>query len=522
VPLSIKNRIRVFQFVAAITLAAMAALALINLRISNSQLDRVQSAREQLVATTQVAISANRFSEQIAELLLIGEPERPDFDSARTQVREALAHLRLITVQGAAEAADATAQGDENVELEKLDRMEGFLRQIDRAVERLLLLDQEGRRAEAIALFRSEIENRLDAEFTDLISTTLDDTQADVRRVEAEGARLSRWVTAATLAGLAAVIAATVVTGFLFARSIETPIRRLTEGTVAIEQGELGHRIQALGQCELSLLAERFNAMAEQLERQHALLVGAQGRLEAQVAERTAELAEANRQLTKADRQRVHFLGDISHELRTPLAALRAEAELALRGSRKPEEVYREALLTVVARSGEMTRLVEDLLFDMRRVDAAEVVAGAVSDAAVVARERKVQVGLSPESMPVPVLVRGDPRRLKQAVMITLDNAIKYARPGGHVEVAVGLAADDRELAEVTVRDDGEGIPPEDIPRVFERFFRGSNARERWEGGSGLGLSIARWIVEKHGGSIELSSALGEGTEVRFRLPVVR
>jgi signal transduction histidine kinase len=106
--------------------------------------------------------------------------------------------------------------------------------------------------------------------------------------------------------------------------------------------------------------------------------------------------------------------------------------------------------------------------------------------------------------------------------MITLDNAIKYARPGGHVEVAVGLAADDRELAEVTVRDDGEGIPPEDIPRVFERFFRGSNARERWEGGSGLGLSIARWIVEKHGGSIELSSALGEGTEVRFRLPIVR
>jgi two-component system, OmpR family, sensor kinase len=101
--------------------------------------------------------------------------------------------------------------------------------------------------------------------------------------------------------------------------------------------------------------------MAEELERQRTMLVGAQSELERQVAERTSELAEANRRLTSADQLRVRFLADISHELRTPLTALRGEAEVALRGAAKPHGVYREALSTVVARAAEIGRLVEDL-----------------------------------------------------------------------------------------------------------------------------------------------------------------
>lgn len=531
--MSIKGRIRAYQVVVALTLTAMAALSLINLRGSNYEIERGQYARRQLAAAAQLAISANRFSEQIAELLLIGEPERPDFDSARAQLSQALADLRRMTLRESAALRDETERDREEVELRRIDRMLVLFRAIDRAVERLLLLNQEGRRDEAVALFRSEIENRLDAEFERLIGEAVADEQEEVRAVEAEVARLSRWVTAATLTGLGAVVAATLVAGFLFSRSISRPIRDLAAGALAIERGDLGHRIGPLGRDELGLLANRFDAMAEQLERQRAMLVGAQGKLESQVAERTAELAEANRQLTAADDQRVRFLADIGHELRTPLTALRGEAEVALRGARKAEGEYREALSTVVARAAEMARLVEDLLFlarseadeirfDMRRVDPAEVVAAAVRDAAVLARERQVQVDLSPETAPEPVLIRGDPRRLKQAVMITLDNAIKYSDPGTRVAVGIRVAPDDDGVAEITMRDEGAGLAPEDIPRAFERFHRGANARERWEGGSGLGLSIARWIVEKHEGSIALSSALGQGTEVRFRLPIVR
>jgi signal transduction histidine kinase len=528
--LSIKGRIRAFQIMVALTLTGMAALALVNLQGSTHNLDRLQSAQRQLAAAAQLAIDANRFSEQIAELLLIGEPERPDFDSARAQLRQALDDLRQVTLEEDAVVGD---REEEQVEVDRIDRMQALLGGIDRAVERLLLLNQQGRRDEAIALFRSEIENRLDAEFESLIAAAVADERAETLAVEADVARLAGWVTAATLAGVVALVAATLIAGFLFARSIARPIRSLAEGALAIERGDLGHRIGPLGHDELGLLAERFDAMAEQLEHQHAMLVGAQGELERQVAERTSELAEANRQLTATNQHRVRFLGDISHELRTPLTALRGEAEVALRGAQKEEGVYREALSTVIARAADMARLVEDLLFlarsetdeirfDMRRLDPVDVVAEAVRDAAVLARERRVQVELSPQETPDPVLIRGDPRRLKQAVMITLDNAIKYSDPGARVEVGVGLAADDDGVAEIRIRDQGPGFAPEDIPRAFERFYRGAEARERWDGGSGLGLPIARWIVEKHEGRIDLSSVLGQGTEVRFRLPIAR
>lgn len=266
--------------------------------------------------------------------------------------------------------------------------------------------------------------------------------------------------------------------------------------------------------------------MAEQLGRQHAMLVSAQGELERQVAERTSELAEANRRLTAADQQRVRFLTDISHELRTPLTALRGEAEVALRGMGKPDVVYRDALATVVARAADLARLVEDLLFlarseaddirfDLRPLDLRDVAADAVEDTAVLARERRIRVALA--AAPSPILVRGDPRRLKQAAMIVLDNAIIYSDPDTDVKVSLEVVGN---VAELVIRDWGPGIAPDDLPRVFERFYRGSNARERWVGGSGLGLSIMRWIVEKHGGTIDVSSALGQGSKVCLRLPV--
>ena len=262
--MSIKGRIRAFQVVVALTLTAMAALALVNLQESNRNLGRLKYAQRQLAAAAQLAIDANRFSEQIAELLLIGEPERPDFEGARAQLRRALEDLREITRQEDAAVHDETERAEERTEFDRIDRMEALLRRIDRAVERLLLLDQQGRRDEAVALFRSEIENRLDAEFESLIAAAVADERAETLAVEADVARLAGWVTAATLAGVVALVAATLVAGFLFARSIARPIRALAGGAHAIERGELGHRIGDLGQDEFGLLAKRFDAMADE------------------------------------------------------------------------------------------------------------------------------------------------------------------------------------------------------------------------------------------------------------------
>lgn len=515
----------------ALALTAMAAITVLELRTSSQDLIRVNWARQQLAATSELAIAANRFSEQIAELLLIGPPERLDFDSARAQVSRALLTLRQITSEEAAVLRDASERETEKLEVERLDRMQTLFREIDRAVERLLLLDQQGNGDSAVALFRSQIENRLDAEFERLIAEAVADERDEVRAIEADVARLARQSTAATLIDLAVLLAVTVAAGLLFARSIENPIQALESGTLALERGELEHRIGYDGRDEFGVLARRFDAMAEQLGRQRAMLVEARSDLERQVAARTGELADANRQLTAADLHRVRFLADISHELRTPLTALRGEAEVALRGAGKPESVYREALSTVVARAGDLARMVEDLLFlarsetdeirfDMRRVELVGLVAEAVGDAEVLARQSRVKLEFRP-SEAAQTAVRADPRRLKQALLIPLDNAIRYSDPDTRVRVSVRVLAETGD-AEIAIRDQGFGMAKEDVPQAFARFYRGAEARERWDGGSGLGLSIARWIVEKHSGTIDLSSASGEGTEVRVRLPGLR
>jgi len=118
-----------------------------------------------------------------------------------------------------------------------------------------------------------------------------------------------------------------------------------------------------------------------------------------------------------------------------------------------------------------------------------------------------------------PVLVDGDPDRLKQLLLILLHNAIKYTPPAGRVTVGLRRV---HGTVEITVEDTGVGISPEDLPHVFERFYRADPARSRDPGGTGLGLPIARWLAEQHGGEVTLASEPGRGTMARVRLPLAR
>ena len=334
--------------------------------------------------------------------------------------------------------------------------------------------------------------------------------------------RLSRGLMLGTLAVLGLLLAVAVAAGFQFSRSLRIPIEALANGTQAIEHGDLGHRIAYARRDEFGVLASRFNIMAEKLQRQTSDLVAARDNLERQVEERTREIARVNGELKELDQQRVRFIGDVSHELRTPLTVLRAEAEVALRGSGKPEPAYRAALSTIVAQAADMSELVEDLLFiarseadeirfDFRHVLVAPVVSDAVQDARTLAHGRNLRISVDC-GQPGP-LVRADPRRLKQALIVVLENATQYADPQTEIEVETLVNGGDH--AEIRVRDRGGGIRQDDVPHVFERFYRGANAVGR-AAGSGLGLPIARWIIEKHDGAIDLVSTPGHGTEVRL------
>jgi signal transduction histidine kinase len=225
------------------------------------------------------------------------------------------------------------------------------------------------------------------------------------------------------------------------------------------------------------------------------------------------------------DTERSQFLADVGHQLRTPVTVLRGEADVALR-SATGEPALRESMERVRAQSVELALLLDDLIDAVRpepdavptplpEVDFRAVVDAAAREGKVLAEPREVDILLDLPAGPMPVL--GDFRRLKQALMIGIDNAVKHSPPGGTIRVA---AETDGDLANVTMADDGPGIAPEDQPHLFRRFYRGRYEKELLNTGFGIGLSIARGIVEQHGGSIDLGNRPEGGALLHIALPL--
>ena len=219
------------------------------------------------------------------------------------------------------------------------------------------------------------------------------------------------------------------------------------------------------------------------------------------------------------------FMADAAHELRTPIAVLRSQAEVTLQRERDSGG-YVEALRRVESEAARLGATVEDLLtlaradagerpLDRQRVFLDDLALDAASGARALAERRGValEVGTFEEAV-----VTGDPALLRQLLMIVLDNAVKFTPAGGRV--SLGAAAPGGQ-AEVVVEDTGIGITQEQLPHIFERFYRGDPARARGPGaeGAGLGLAIARWIADAHGARIEVTSEPGRGTRVAIRFP---
>ena len=526
--MKVKPRIYLSQCLIALLVLLMAGVAYVSIRTMRYYVQRVQWAEHQLEAITAVAMHANRHSEQIAELLLVGESERADYRSASAQLQAGLDRLERVTRDESAFLVKHGRHDDSRDELYRIARMRQLQREIDRSVAQLVRLRQQDRIADSVDAFRRRIENRLDAEFEHLLTAAMLDEQEEVdaadRQVETLWRRL-QWIIA--LVTLAVLVMCALIARQL-SRALVRPVAELTAGAEAIGEDDLTHRIRYEGDDELGLLARRFNQMAIQLERQRAQLLAAQSQLERQVAERTRELALANERLTELDRIRVQFLADISHELRTPLTALRGEAEVALRQPPQAEAAYREALERIVELSRDMGRLVEDLLFLARtetdtlrfvmlRLSLQELVGQFVREGSALGHAKSIEVRFVADGAPSdgPLWVMADAQRLRQAFMILIDNAVKYSAPGETVELRLERLGSQ---AQVSVCDHGRGIRAEELPRVFDRYYRGLAPGSP---GAGLGLAIARWLVEKHGGDIALTSEVGRYTQVRIRLPLV-
>jgi len=299
-------------------------------------------------------------------------------------------------------------------------------------------------------------------------------------------------------AGFAA-LAVSLVVGVVAARRLTGPLARLRRVSGRFAAGELDERAPRFEIVEVDELARQFNVMADRLSESLRLL--------------------------EADRDRLReFVADVSHELRTPIAALRTFTELQREA--EIEEGQRQEFL---ARSTQQINRLEWMstnLLDLSRIDAGifpmdvrsgdlrEPVRAVVEAHAEQAGERGVSLMFEVPS--APVMLRFDRERIVQLLTNLVGNALKFTPRGG--EVVVDLV-DRPEEAMVEVRDSGPGIPESDLPLIFDRFFRGTNVGDARASGSGLGLAIARSIVEMHGGSIGVSSTLGEGATFTVRLP---
>jgi two-component system OmpR family sensor kinase len=291
---------------------------------------------------------------------------------------------------------------------------------------------------------------------------------------------------------LAAFLAGWLITG----RALR-PLKSVVETADSIARTrDLKRRLpRAKRRDEIGLLSESFNGMLEQVE-------------------------AANQQLTVAlDGQR-RFVADASHERRTPLTTIRGNADLLAQGPAVGEDVRAEAARDIASESERMSRLVEHLL-TLAQADAGQhlelapltlrpLIDSVCRQAQTIHEDRRFHnVGLTDAT------IAGDADAMIQLLWILVDNAVKFTKPGGSVEV--GLRQHDSTVL-LTVADDGVGVSADDLERIFERFYQADQARSNK--GAGLGLSIARWIVEEHHGTIGVRNNTGPGCTFTVSLPL--
>ena len=306
--------------------------------------------------------------------------------------------------------------------------------------------------------------------------------------------------------GLTVVMCATCVSmafGYFVAASLTDGINAITTAAHLVKSGDLTARADDQGNDEIAVLARAFNAM-------------------------TAQLHHMREQEVRLNQMRRDLIAWVSHDLRTPLTSIRARVEALADGVvNEPAEVQRY-LSTIQNDTQALNRLIDDL-FELATIDAGglrlllqpcdfnDLISDTLETMSVIAQNKGIR--LTAQAEPSVGVITISPQHVQRVLNNLVSNALAHTQQG---EVQVRTFRDNHRHVCVEVKDTGEGIPPDDVPHVFDRFYRGERARTRSGNikGMGLGLAIAKALVEAHGGRIELRSERGRGTIVMFALPV--
>ena len=323
---------------------------------------------------------------------------------------------------------------------------------------------------------------------------------------------VSRQVNALRLqtfkAALIAFVPAILVAGF-FARRVSRRLARIIEFSTKLAKGDLTAKLHSSSGDELGILATTLNETARNLEQTFG------------------QLQSERKEMEKLDRVRKDFVINVSHELRTPLASIQGYTETLLDGALHDVDNNVRFLSIIRQNAERLGRLLEDLITISRlelRTQHFQFAAYYVNDLlaecvdTMMPMAEKKRITLSQELAGEEAEVFCDAEAVHQILMNLLDNAVKYTPEGGSVVVGARPIARDR--FEFHVRDTGMGIPAEDLPHLFERFYRVDKARSRELGGTGLGLAIVKHLVRAQGGEVRVESRLGQGSLFSFTLPV--
>lgn len=288
-------------------------------------------------------------------------------------------------------------------------------------------------------------------------------------------------------------LAITAFMSFVFADIISKPIEKLTEAVRKMAQGKFNQKVEVYGNDEISDLGRAFNLMTTKLD--------------------------------QVDKQRREFVGNVSHELRTPLSSIKILSESLIHQEHAPEEIYKEFLKDIDSEVDRLNKIIDSLLYlvdlekediylDYQLIYVNYLVQKVIGSLKPLADKKNIEISFEEKAR---IQVMLDKFKIQQSLINILANAIKYTPENGKVEVEIYA---EKENFIIRVKDTGIGIPEDELPFIFDRFYRVDKARDRKTGGTGLGLSITQQLIALHQGEIKVKSAVNEGTTFYIVLPL--
>lgn len=498
-----------YATVFVLLVACLTGLTLRNIEQSNRWDARSELAHASLQEHLLLQSKVFQLLKQHGDALVIGDRDNGAGEAALTaKINGSITRIRAII------GAEIELVGEEEIEeLELLAQIERKIATVTRALTRLTSDNPTNAQIEQLA---DLLDRTIDQELSALIQSAVEEEEEEVAETRAEAEAFRRTMRAVTW-GVGAVTFVVLIAGvWSYFNLLHLPFQRLMSVMETYGEGDFSRDVSQSGGIELREMSGVLSDMAALL-RQRELEQKQQSEiLERKVAERTKELEQLLGQIEMSESNRRRMMADISHELRTPLTIIRGEAEVALRGKAFDHDEASDAFARIRDSARHTTQIVDDMLLvarheagelrlDPKETDLRQVIADAQD---VFGGSINLQIDAQNTT------ARVDPLRMRQCMVSVLHNAQRYGGPT--IDIVL------REVGQtlvIAISDNGPGMSDHDKAQAFERFFRGSNAAQSPEEGTGLGLPIVRAIMEAHGGKATLEDAESGGLSVVLSLP---